>query len=109
MEAYIITLSTAFIFLLIASFIANAIKYEGGGNPQDPKKRKTWFWILAILNPIVAFALGYFLFKPDANIMVVNKYMSALTIGTGIGFFAYIIIGFVLSKMFKNGKIGNWF
>ncbi len=109
MEAYIISISIAFIFLLFATFIANAIKYQGGSNPQDPGKRKTWFWILAILNPIVTFLLGYFVFKPDANVMVVNNYLSALNIGIVIGFLAYIFIGFALSKMFKNGKIGNWF
>ena len=109
MEAYIISLSTAIVFLLLAALIANAIKYEGGSNPEDPKKRKTWFWLLAILNPVINFLLGYYVFKPDANIMIVNKYVSALAIGTGIGFLVYIILGFVLSKMFRNGKIGNWF
>jgi sulfoxide reductase heme-binding subunit YedZ len=108
-SAYIITLLTALIFVLISALIANAIKFEGGSNPKDPQSRKTWFWILAILNPAVAFLLGYFVFKPDANMMVVNRYMSALSMGTAIGFVVYILIGFVLSKIFANGKIGHWF
>lgn len=109
MEAYIISLGTAIVFLLIAALISNAIKYEGGSNPGDPKRRKNWFWLLAVLNPVVIFLLGYFVFMPDANIMIVNKYVAALSIGTGIGFLVYIILGFVLSKMFRNGKVGNWF
>lgn len=109
MEAYIISLSTAIVFLLIAALIANAIKYEGGSNPGDPKRRKTWFWLLAVLNPVLNFLLGYYVFMPDANVMIVNKYVAALSIGTIIGFVVYIILGFVLSKMFRNGKIGNWF
>ncbi|WP_316826430.1 hypothetical protein [Pedobacter miscanthi] len=108
-SAYIISIITALIFLLLSAIIANAIKFEGGSNPKDPQARKTWFWILAILNPAVCFLLGYYAFKPDANIMVVNNYVTALGIGTAIGFILYIIIGFVMSKIFTTGKIGHWF
>ncbi len=107
--AYIISVSTALLFLLLSAVIANAIKYEGGSNPKDPKRRKIWFWILAVLNPTVGFLLGYFVFKPDVNIMELNNYTNALSIGTGIGFVLYIVLGFILSKVFRNGKIGNWF
>lgn len=108
-SAYIISIVTALIFLLLSAIIANAIKFEGGSNPKDPQSRKTWFWILAILNPATGFLLGYFVFKPDANVMVVNNYVNALSIGTVIGFVLYLILGFILSKVFANGKIGHWF
>lgn len=108
-SAYIISIITALIFLLLSVVIANAIKFEGGSNPKDPQSRKTWFWILAILNPALGFLLGYFVFKPDANVMVVNNYVTALSIGTVIGFVLYILLGFILSKVFANGKIGHWF
>lgn len=107
--AYIVSIITALVFLLLSAFIATAIKFQGGSNPKDPQKRKMWFWVLAILNPAVIFLLGYFVFKPDANILIVNKYITALSIGTGIGFVLYIVIGFVLSKIFRNGKLGHWF
>lgn len=108
-SAYIISLITALIFLLLSAIIANAIKFEGGSNPKDPQVRKTWFWIFAILNPAVCFLLGYFVFIPDANRMVVNNYVSALSIGTAVGFVLYILLGLLLSKIFANGKIGHWF
>lgn len=108
-SAYIISIITALFFLMLSAIIANAIKYEGGSNPKDPKSRKTWFWVLAALNPIVCFLLGYFIFKPDVNMMVLNNYINALSIGTAIGFMLYIIIGFALSRVFTNGKIGHWF
>lgn len=108
--AYIISLITALIFLLLAAIIANAIKFEGGSNPKDPQSRRSWFWILAILNPAVAYLSGYFIFKPeDVNRMVLNNYVTALSIGTAIGFVLYILLGFILSKVFANGKIGHWF
>jgi sulfoxide reductase heme-binding subunit YedZ len=109
-SAYIISLITALIFLLLAAIVANAIKFEGGSNPKDPQSRRTWFWILAILNPAVTYLLGYFIFWPtDANRMVLNNYLTALSIGTAIGFVLYILLGFILSKVFTNGKIGHWF
>jgi sulfoxide reductase heme-binding subunit YedZ len=108
-SAYIISIITALVFLLLSAIIANAIKFEGGSNPKDPQSRRTWFWILAILGPAVGFLLGYFVFKPDANIMIVNNYVSALSMGTAIGFVLYILLGFILSKVFANGKIGHWF
>jgi len=108
-SAYIISLGAALLFLLLSAILANAIKYEGGSHPSDPKSRKLWFWILAGLNPVICFLMGYYVFKPDANIMVVNNYISALSIGTAIGFVLYILLGFILSKVFANGKIGHWF
>lgn len=108
-SAYIISIVIAFIFLLVSALISTAIKFEGGSRPKDAQRRRTWFWVLAILNPAVIFLLGYYLFKPVANIMIINKYVAALGIGTGIGFLVYIIAGFVLSKIFKNGKLGHWF
>ncbi len=108
-SAYIVTIITALLFLFVAALIASAIQFEKGSRPRDPRKRKTWFWILAILNPMIAFTLGYFVFKPDANVLIVSRYITALSIGTGIGFIAYIVLGFLLSRMFRNGKLGHWF
>lgn len=107
--AYVVTIVTAFAFLLLAVFSANAIRFEGGSRPKDPRKRKIWFWILAIANPLTAFILGYFIFKPEANMLVVGNYLSALPIGTAIGFVLYISVGFILSRVFSSGKLGHWF
>jgi sulfoxide reductase heme-binding subunit YedZ len=38
-----------------------------------------------------------------------EDWMDSLPIALAIGFVIYIVLGFVLSKMFKNGKLGNWF
>ncbi len=108
---YIISIIFAATFILIAAVIANQIKFEGGANPKDPSKRKMWFWILAILNPITYFLVGGFVLvpNPEDDQMVYDAYMAVVPFATAAGFVAYILIGFVLSKMFKNGKIGNWF
>ena len=107
--AYVISGITALILLILAALIAMAINYEGGSRPRDAVKRRTWFWIIAALNPAVIFLLGYYVFKPDANIMIMKRYVNALSIATAVGFLLYIVMGFVLSKIYKNGKIGHWF
>ncbi|TWR26795.1 hypothetical protein FPZ42_07085 [Mucilaginibacter achroorhodeus] len=107
--AYVLAGVTTLILLLLCAIIANAINYEKGSRPKDPVRRRTWFWVLAILNPGLIFLLGYYAFKPEANIMVVKRYVTALSIGTACGFVIYLLIGFILSRIFRNGKIGHWF
>lgn len=111
MTSYIIAAIVAGAMILAAALISSAIQYKGGSNPNDPGKRKAWFWIIAILNPILFFCLGRFVLapNPENDQMVFDDYMKVLPMATGAGFFIYIIIGFVLSKIFKNGKLGHWF
>ena len=77
-------------------------------HPKDGKKRRLWFWVLAILAPSVAFTVTFFLLAPTKKVEY-DKFMSALPIGTGIGFVLYVALGFVFSRMFKHGKMGCWF
>lgn len=111
MTSYIIALIVAGAMILIAALISSAIQLKGGANPKDPGQRRTWFWIIAIINPIMFFMLGRFVLAPNPNDdqMIFDDYMKGLPIATGIGFVLYILIGFVLSKIFKHGKMGHWF
>jgi hypothetical protein len=47
--------------------------------------------------------------NPDNDQLVYDDYMASLPIAAGVGFVVYVVLGFVLSKVFKNGKLGNWF
>jgi len=111
MNSYITSIISVGLFILIAALISNMIKFEGGANPKDPGKRKMWFWIMAILNPVLFYILSAFVLapNPENDQMVYDDYMASLPIAAGIGFVVYVILGFVFSKVFKNGKIGNWF
>ncbi len=111
MTSYIIAAIVAGAMILFAALISTAIQYKGGTNPKDPQQRKTWFWIMAILNPVLFFLLGKFVLapNPENDLMIYDYYMKVLPIATVAGFILYIIIGFVLSKIFKNGKLGHWF
>jgi uncharacterized membrane protein len=107
---YIISAVFAGVFLLIAALISNAIKFEGGANPKDPGKRKMWFWIMAIIGTIANLLFGLFsYYYPENNSYAKSQLITAIGIGTGICFLLYIVLGFLLSKVFKNGKLGNWF
>ncbi len=108
MTTYIFSVIFAAIMILIAALISSAIKYEGGAHPRDPKKRKMWFWFFAILNPLFYFLISLLVLAPSDQ-SEHDDFMAALPIATIIGFVFYIVLGFVLSKAFKNGKIGNWF
>jgi sulfoxide reductase heme-binding subunit YedZ len=111
MNPYIISVIFAAVFILFAALTAIAIKFEGGVTPSDPRKRKIWFWIFAIINPVIFYFVSAFVLAPDAENYPVehDEFMAALPIAAGVGLVVYIVIGFVLSKLFKNGKIGNWF
>jgi len=108
MITYILSLIFAAFVLLIAAVISNSIVYEGGVNPKDPGKRKMWFWILAVLNPIFFYVIAEFVMKPQ-KVAEAKAWSAALPLATIAGFIIYIILGFVVSKIFKNGKLGNWF
>lgn len=111
MNSYITSIIAAGLFILIAALISNMIQFEGGSNPKDPGKRKMWFWIMAILNPVLFYVLSAFVLapNPEHNQIEYDDYMASLPIAAGIGFAVYVVLGFVLSKIFKNGKLGNWF
>jgi sulfoxide reductase heme-binding subunit YedZ len=107
--AYVISGITTLTLLLIAALIASSINFERGSRPRDAARRRIWYWVIAVLNPALIFLLGYYIFKPDANVMIVKRFIHALSIGAACGFAVYLVLGFVLSKIYKNGKIGHWF
>lgn len=111
MGTIIISCSIAGGMLLLAALISIMIQHSPGVQQKAPKKRKATFWIFFALNPLLAFVLGYFVFRPDADqdYMAHESYMSSLPLGVGIGAVIYLVLGFVLAKINKNGKIGNWF
>jgi len=108
MSTYILSIIFAVAVIFASAVVANAIKFEGGANPKDPGKRKMWFWIYAILNPVIFYDLAAFVMAPS-NRRELEQWNDSLPIAVGVGFVVYIILGFVLSKVFKNGKLGNWF
>lgn len=109
-SAYVIGIVVFIVMLLLAAVVANAIAFQPGTNPTDPRKRKLWFWIFAVLTPVLTFFLAYFIVYNGIKMQnVQEKYMTAMCISTGLSFVLYIVCGFMLSKIFGHGKLHHWF
>jgi sulfoxide reductase heme-binding subunit YedZ len=108
MNTYILATVVSAAVLLVAAFISNAIKYEGGANPKDPLRRRVWFWVLAVVNPIVLFVLAMYVLAPTNRAKLI-EWNESLPYALGVGVLVYIMVGFGVSKVFRNGKLGNWF
>lgn len=109
-SAYVIGIVVFIVMLLIAAVVANAIAYQPGTNPSDPGKRKTWFWILGVLTPVITFFLAFFVVYNGIKMRNVQEsYMTAMCISTAMSFVLYVAFGFALSKIFKHGKLSSWF
>jgi len=109
-QTYIIAIIFVLAFILIAVIISNLIKFEGGTNPKDPRKRRIWFWILAALAPVAFYLYNLFMVIPNVKTgPALNKFTMHPPIASGIVLVGFILIGFILAKMSKTGKIGNWF
>lgn len=108
MNAYMFAIAVGAAMLLIASLISSTISYQGGANPKDPGQRKMVFWIFCALTPVLIYLLGVSVIAPS-DALGNKKFMDAIGIATGAGLGLYLVVGFVLAKVFKNGKLGNWF
>jgi len=110
MNTYIVSVVVAALVIIIAAVVSNSIAYEGGAHPKDPGKRKLWFWVLSILSPILTYVLGVMV-APDQIVdpMGHDEHMKSLPIAAIVALVIYMVIGFILSKAFKNGKLGHWF
>ena len=109
MQTYIMGAIVGVVFLVIAAIIASVIKYQGGANSPDPKKRRMWFWTLLFASFITFFLYNKFSVSSTVAPNLQPKFMTVTVIGSVIALVTYLIVGFVLSKMFSTGKLGNWF
>ena len=109
-SAYIIGIVVFIVMLLTAAVVANVIAFQPGTNPSDPRKRKTWFWILGFLTPVLTFLLAFSIVDTGIRMRnVQEKYMTAMCISTVLSFLLYVVSGFMLSKIFNHGKLHHWF
>lgn len=108
MNAYMFAIAAGAAMLLIAALISSMISYQGGANPTDPRQRKMVFWIFCLLTPVVIYFAGVGAVAPS-DALGAKQFNDAIGIATAAGLGLYLIVGFILAKVFKNGKLGNWF
>ena len=109
LQTYIAGAVCGALFLLIAATISQAIKFEGGAHPKDPRKRKLTFWALLFACFIAFFLYNVLLKTPVVAPNLQSKFMTSNITGSCIAFGVYLVLGFILSKTFPNSKLGNWF
>lgn len=112
--AYLWTAVVAVVFFLIAVVAANMILYK----PNNPgtTARRIWFWVLAVLTPIVGFIVNNIYLnnvKQSGETTVTATSESEFMLHSGIAAVVFLLLfiglGFALSKVFKNSKVGTWF
>ena len=109
MQTYILGAIAGIVFLLIAAIIAQTIKFEGGSNPKDPRKRRIWFWILFVATFAAFFSYNMFSVQTTVGPNLQSKFVTTNIISSTIAVVVYFILGFIISKVFSTGKLGNWF
>ena len=106
-SAYMSGVITSLVLILISGLIAKSISFKP--DLTDVSKRKLWFWVLAILCPIITFGITFAIYSGIKGKSAQNTYMVAMCIATVISFILYVVLGFIAAKSNKNGKLSNWF
>ncbi len=109
-NTYMFAVISAIVMLAIALLIANSIKYQPGPKPKDASKRKLWFWILAILTPVIFYVYNLVLVMPNIKAgPAMNKFFMHSALSPVVAIVVFIAFGVILSKIFKRKKVGTWF
>ena len=109
-NTYMFAVVAAIVMLGLAILVASMIQYQSGANPKDRMKRKMWFWILGILTPIIFYVYNLTLVMPNIKAgPAMNKFFNHSALSPVLAFAIFVILGVVVSKIFKRKKVGNWF
>ncbi|MBL0178694.1 MAG: hypothetical protein IPP98_06145 [Gemmatimonadetes bacterium] len=109
MRTYIAGAVTGGLFLLLAVVIAHSIKFEGGSRPKDPGKRRLSYWLLLFAMLATFFGYNAFAVASGVSTNLQAKFMTINATGCAIALLTYLVVGFVLTKVFSTGKLANWF
>lgn len=107
-EAFIAGALLALIFLGLAILFSQAIAYESGRNPRDPRKRRIVFIVTGLVAVIALFAISSFSVTSLRGTQA-KEFQTTMLISVGINALIYFVGGFALSKAFAKSKIGTWF
>lgn len=106
-SAYMWAIVIMVVFFLLAVIISNAIIFK----PNNPgtTTRRIWFWILCVATGVVGFIVNFIIGNSITVPSIQSDYYMHSGIAAGISVVVYILIGFVVSKLFPNSKVGTWF
>lgn len=105
-SAYMWAIVIMVAFFLLAVVIANLILFK----PNNPgtTTRRIWFWVFCVATGVVGFIINFIIGKGITVPSIQSDYLMHSGIA-GVCVVGYILIGFVVSKLFPNSKVGTWF
>jgi len=109
-NTYLLAIIVAILFIGISYIVANMIAFEGGKNPQDAKTRKTWFYIIG-LSSVIFFFLWNYLYVNDLIKGAKGKsdFLVHNAVATLVCILVYLVLGYVVARVFKHSKFGTIF
>lgn len=106
-SAYMWAIVIMVVFFILAVAISNLILFK----PNNPgtTKRRICFWICCVATGVVGFVTNFIIGKSITVPSDQSDYFMHTGIATAVSVVLFIIIGFVVSKLFPNSKVGTWF
>lgn len=106
-SAYMLAFVTLVFFFLLAVLIANLIIFK----PKNPgtTARRIWFWILWALTGVVGYITNYIIGSKINVPSLQSEYLLHSAIAAVISLLLFVVLGFAVSKIFSNSKVGTWF
>ena len=107
-QTYMYAIIAAVIALALAFLVANLIKFEGGRNSRDHKKRRIWYIILGIVF-IFAFYLYNSLYVSDyiARASLQAKFSTTNLLSTLVLLGIYVVVGLLTMMLIRSSKWGS--
>jgi hypothetical protein len=105
---YILGVICAVLFILLAIAIATMISWQGGTHDKSYVKRRIWFVILGCISFISFFVYNNFVvIERIKNVAFQAKFMKSVGISVGIILGLYLIVSFIIMKVFPKSKFGS--
>lgn len=107
LSAYMWALVIMVVFFFLAVIISNQILFK----PNNPgtTARRICFWSLCIGSGVVGFVVNYLIGSSITVPSIQSDYYLHSSIAVGVCIVVFILVGFIVSKMFPNTKVGTWF
>lgn len=106
-SAYMLAIIIMVVFFMLSVIIANLILFK----PNNPgtTARRLWFWVLCIASGVIGFVVNYIIGRGISVPSTQSDYYMHSGIAAGVCVLVYILVGFAVSKIFPNSKVGTWF
>lgn len=106
-SAYIWAIMIMVVSFLLAVVISNLIIFK----PNNPgtTTRRIWFWVFCVAGGVVGLLINLIIGKGITVPSIQSDYLMHSGIAAGVCVVVYILLGFVVSKLFPNTKVGTWF